>query len=66
MISFTLNGQPRTSTAQSVPDLVAELQLVSEALLIELNGLALLRSEWGDTQLRDGDRIEILQVAAGG
>ena len=67
MISLTLNGQPHASPAgQSVSDLVEELQLVPETLLIEHNGLALLRSEWNDTRLHDGDRIEILQVAAGG
>jgi thiamine biosynthesis protein ThiS len=36
------------------------------ARLVEHNGLALHRSEWPSARLAEGDRIEILQVAAGG
>jgi thiamine biosynthesis protein ThiS len=35
-------------------------------VLVEHNGLALHRSEWPAALLAEGDRIEILQVAAGG
>lgn len=66
MISFTLNGELRTTAATSVSLLVKELALPPETLLIEHNGTALHRSEWPATPLRDGDRIELLRVAAGG
>jgi thiamine biosynthesis protein ThiS len=35
-------------------------------ILIEHNGAALRRSEWPSTSVSDHDRLEILQVAAGG
>lgn len=62
-----INGDPRDiPCAKTIPDLVAALGLVPSTVLIEHNGLALHRSEWASTRLAEGDRIEILQVAAGG
>jgi len=66
MISLQVNGDPRESTAATVTEFAAELGLPPELLLIEHNGVALTRSEWPETRLKDGDRLEILRVAAGG
>lgn len=66
MITVTLNGQPHVSACTSVFDLPRELKLAPEALLIEHNGIALLRSEWAETKLEEGDCLEVLRVAAGG
>ena len=66
MISLVLNGEPRECTARTVSLLVQELDMAPETLLIEHNGTALLRSEWPETILSDGDRLEFLRVAAGG
>ena len=52
--------------AGTVTDLVNELGLAPEAVLVEHNGTALLRSEWAQTPLADDDRLEVLRVAAGG
>ncbi|MDX2082328.1 MAG: sulfur carrier protein ThiS [Terrimicrobiaceae bacterium] len=49
-----------------LPDLVAHLGLPAPLLLIEHNGIALQRSEWVGRPVSDGDRLEILRVAAGG
>jgi sulfur carrier protein len=61
-----LNGQKHEVEAATVTDLVRQLDLVPEAILIEHNGTALLRSEWENTSLADDDRLEVLQVTAGG
>ena len=61
-----LNGQRHDVEAQTVSDLVSELRLVPEAILVEHNGTALLRSEWTRTVLSNEDRLEVLRVAAGG
>jgi thiamine biosynthesis protein ThiS len=66
MISLVLNGEPRTSSATTVSLLVQELDMAPATLLIEHNSTALLRSEWPETILREGDRLEFLRVAAGG
>jgi sulfur carrier protein len=61
-----LNGQNESVSSANVDDLVNNLELAPETILIEHNGVALLRSEWPHTSLADGDNIEILKVAAGG
>ncbi len=66
MKKLTINGGERNADADTVSELVAELQLSGPLVLVELNGLALLKSEWAGSSLRDGDRIEILKVSAGG
>ncbi len=62
-----INGVAREITASTtVHEMVEELSLPAPMLLIEHNGVALQRSEWGTAPLADGDRVEILRVAAGG
>jgi len=62
-----INGQSHSEVcAATVAGLVAFLGLEPRTVLIEHNGTALLRSEWEQAELAEGDRIEILQVAAGG
>ncbi|MCX6972032.1 MAG: sulfur carrier protein ThiS [Verrucomicrobia bacterium] len=66
MKTLTINGAGQQLSAGTVAGMVEELGLPGPLVLVELNGLALRKSEWGETPLRDGDRIEILRIAAGG
>lgn len=64
---ISVNGdQKQIQDAKTVAALVAELGLEPSMVLVEHNGTALRRAEWASAALSDGDRIEILQVAAGG
>ena len=65
-MKLILNGREREVQATQVEDLVAELGLPLAAALVEHNGTALLRSEWAETNLQDGDRLEIIRMVAGG
>jgi sulfur carrier protein len=65
-MKVVLNGKDERVSAENVDALVNNLELVPETVLVEHNGVALLRSEWPQTPLADGDRVEILKVAAGG
>jgi sulfur carrier protein len=65
-MKLILNGKERQVRATQVEELVAELGLPLAAALVEHNGTALLRSEWAETKFRDGDRIEIIRMVAGG
>ena len=51
---------------KSLADLVAALGLEPRMILIEHNGHATRRADWGGIPVADNDRVEILQVAAGG
>jgi sulfur carrier protein len=65
-MKLILNGQDREVRAAQVEELVAELGLPLAAALVEHNGTALLRSEWAESKLRNGDRLEIIRMVAGG
>lgn len=62
-----INGEIReVEDVETVEGLVKALGLPAAALLIELNGEALLRAEWASSTVREGDKVEILRVSAGG
>jgi thiamine biosynthesis protein ThiS len=62
-----INGEKRTGvSAADVAALVAELGLPAQAVLVEHNGIALRRTEWAECLLREGDRLEIIRIVAGG
>jgi thiazole synthase len=65
-LTVTINGESRKVAASSVAAVVEELGLPAATLLIEHNGVALQRSEWAGRDVKEGDRFEILRVAAGG
>ena len=66
-MTLSLNGELREIPGiRTLPELVEALGLPAGALLIEHNGLALLRGEWADRPLAEGDRIEFLRITAGG
>jgi len=66
-MKLTLNGElQEIPPVRTLPELVEALGLPAAALLIEHNGLALLRDEWTARPLADGDRIEFLRITAGG
>jgi thiamine biosynthesis protein ThiS len=62
-----LNGEEaEIKGAGNVADLVDRYQMPPQSVLIEHNGLALHPREWQQRILSEGDRIEIVRVAAGG
>jgi sulfur carrier protein len=64
---ISLNGQEAdTGGAQTMAELIGRFELSPDTILIEHNGVALHRREWPEKPLTDGDRIEIIRVAAGG
>jgi thiamine biosynthesis protein ThiS len=66
MITLVINGESKEVSATSLEGLLAELSLPSSLMLVEYNGKALLRSEWHAVRLSEGDRLELMQVSAGG
>ncbi len=66
MNKITLNGEITKTAAISIVELLQELELSPSTVLVEQNSLALYRHELEKASLTEGDRIEILKVAAGG
>jgi thiamine biosynthesis protein ThiS len=62
-----LNGeQTDIQNAENVAQLMERYRKPPQTVLIEHNGVALRPREWRERLLSDGDRIEIIQVVAGG
>jgi len=62
-----INGEERAGIrAANVAELVRELGLPAPVVLVEHNGVALRKVEWETSLLREGDRLEIIRIVAGG
>ena len=67
MIELTINGTPRQFAAPlSVTQLVEHLDLVGKRIAVERNGDIVPRSQFSDTPLSSGDRLEIVVAVGGG
>ncbi|MBK5223258.1 MAG: sulfur carrier protein ThiS [Acidimicrobiia bacterium] len=63
-MNVTVNAEPRT-----VPDGATVAHLVEEdakGVAVAVNEEVVPRSQWPETSLHDGDRIEILEAHQGG
>ena len=66
-MTLLVNGERREGIrAGTVAELVVELGLPGPACLVEHNGVALRRAEWGLAVLDEGDVLEIIRIVAGG
>ena len=64
---LTINGTPRElTTATTVEQLLAELELDPRAVVVELNREIIRRPVIADTPVRDGDVVEIVHFVGGG
>lgn len=62
-----VNGEAREfSSPLSLAQLITELDLPAARIAVELNRVVVRRNEWGTTELRDDDRIEIVHFVGGG
>lgn len=66
IISITLNGEPRQTSATTIAALVRELELVPEKVAVECNREIVPRSTLEDASLADGDVLEIVHFVGGG
>ncbi|MCB1231418.1 MAG: sulfur carrier protein ThiS [Verrucomicrobiae bacterium] len=67
-MKVTLNGQEKEfdDSSLSVTAMLARLELTGHPVLVELNGEALLKSEFDDREVADGSIVEIVRMVAGG
>ena len=66
-MTLTINGETRDFTKIStLSDLVSHLGMKPDRVAIELNRELVRRDRWGETQLSDGDKLEIVHFVGGG
>lgn len=67
VLQLTVNGQDRSMAAGArVSDLVSDLKLDGRKIAVERNLEIVPRSQYGETALENGDRIEIVAFVGGG
>jgi thiamine biosynthesis protein ThiS len=65
-MNLIINGEPRTASAQTLSALVTELGMKPDRVAIELNREIISRDRWAQTNLKDGDQLEIVHFVGGG
>ena len=62
-----MNGKARqVNSDRTVMEIVREMKLEPASVLVERNGEAMLRQEWGERKVEHSDRLEFVKVVAGG
>ena len=66
-MQLIINGQPQTvQEGLSLSDLIAQLNMKTERVAVERNGVIVPRNDWPQTALQNGDRLEIVHFVGGG
>ncbi|MCK5679350.1 sulfur carrier protein ThiS [bacterium] len=66
-MKLSLNGQEREFTVPlNVEQLLEQLELNRNQVVVELNSDILTAENYVDTQLKDGDKLELIQFVGGG
>jgi thiamine biosynthesis protein ThiS len=65
-VNLTINGETQVLCAETLGALVAQLGMKPDRVAIELNREIVPRDQWQQTQLHDGDRLEIVHFVGGG
>ncbi len=67
MIKLQINGESRSvPEVSNLVELLAYLDIPQERIAVELNRRLVRRKDWGDTPVREQDRVEIVQFVGGG
>jgi sulfur carrier protein len=67
MIKLRINGEERLiESGMTVADYLQRLNLRSQMVVVEHNFEIISRDTYADTELREGDNLEIVQMMAGG
>ena len=62
-----INGEDHElAKGSTLEALVAQLGLTRRRLAVELNRTVVRRDQWGQTELHEGDQIEIVHFVGGG
>lgn len=66
-MKLQVNGEEKTFEAPlTLATLITSMGLKPDRVAVELNREIAPRDRWGETQLNDGDRLEIVHFVGGG
>ena len=61
-----INGQEQTSAPITLAQLIEQLGMKQDRVAVELNRNIVPRAKWAETNLAEGDRLEIVHFVGGG
>ena len=62
-----INGEEKTlAEPLSLAELIEQLGMKGDRVAVELNREIVARAQWVETQLNDGDRLEVVHFVGGG
>jgi sulfur carrier protein len=66
-ITLRVNGESRACASQtSLPELLEQFGFNPRLVAVEYNGEILHRQFWSQTQMQEGDAIEVVTIVGGG
>jgi sulfur carrier protein len=66
-VSLQVNGEPKTCEPHTpLPQLLEQLKMNPRLVAVEYNGEILHRQFWQETEIQEGDRLEIVTIVGGG
>ena len=66
-VTLQVNGESRTvPPATCLPELLRKLGFNPRLVAVEYNGEILHHQFWSQTQIQDGDQLEIVTIVGGG
>ncbi|MGH9549755.1 MAG: sulfur carrier protein ThiS [Terriglobales bacterium] len=66
LMKITINGQEQSSPPITLAGLVEQLGMKQDRVAVELNRNIVPRTQWADTNLSEGDHLEIVHFVGGG
>lgn len=66
-MQITLNGKPyRSDSARTVAELLVELDVTGRRVAVMVNDVIVKKDGYVRNAVKDGDRIEVIQMVGGG
>lgn len=61
-----VNGEMLDTAGKTVTELLEAMQVSSSRVAVELNEQILPKAQYGETVLKDGDKVEVVRFVGGG
>ena len=65
-MKLTINGQEQTFAPITLAQLIEQLGMKQDRVAVELNRNIVPRDQWAETNLAEGDHLEIVHFVGGG
>ena len=65
-MKITINGEAREIVATTLAALIDQLAMKPDRIAVELNRAIVHRERWPETELHEGDQLEIVHFVGGG